>query len=111
MIKAQFSLSGDVKHSKTLGALDESDPEVYTEEISGASFSLSAPGLEPGAYTIEIDLIESVLEGQGRRVMDILCGQVVLARDLDIFRRPEECVFPMACPAGLIIWAMRSAGR
>ncbi|VGO16543.1 Xylan 1,4-beta-xylosidase [Pontiella desulfatans] len=84
MIKAQFSLSGDIRHSKTLGAFDARKPEVYVEEISGTSFIASAPGLEPGAYLVEIDLVEAVLDGVGQRVMDIQCGNAVLAQDLDL---------------------------
>lgn len=86
MIKTQFSLSGDVKHSKTLGAFDGRKPEVYVEEISGSQFIVSAPGLEPGRYTVEIDLVESVLDGEGQRVMDIRCGGAVLAKELDLVR-------------------------
>ncbi|WP_372795871.1 glycoside hydrolase family 3 C-terminal domain-containing protein [Pontiella sp.] len=86
MIKAQFQLSGDIKHSKSLGAADEQQPEIYVEEISGSSFIASAPGLEPGTYTVEIDLVESVLDGEGQRIMDVLCGKTVLARDFDIFK-------------------------
>ncbi|MDF7807752.1 glycoside hydrolase family 3 C-terminal domain-containing protein [Pontiellaceae bacterium B12219] len=86
MIKAQFTISGDIKHSLTLGAFDGSAPEVYIEEISGTSFIASAPGLEPGTYTIEIDLVESVLDGEGQRVMDIQCGKTVLASNLDIVK-------------------------
>jgi beta-glucosidase len=94
MIKAQFTLSGDIKHSKTLGAFDGREPQIYVEEISGASFIASAAGLEPGTYTVEVDLVESVLDGEGQRVMDILCGKTVLSKDLDVvkaaggFRQP-----------------------
>ena len=86
MIEAQFQLSGEVKHSKSLGAFDESQPDIYVEEISGVSFIASAPGLAPGIYTVEIDLVESVLDGEGQRVMDIACGNTVLAKDLDIVK-------------------------
>ncbi|MGJ8653602.1 MAG: glycoside hydrolase family 3 C-terminal domain-containing protein [Opitutaceae bacterium] len=96
MIKAQFQLSGDIKHSKTLGTSDEQKPEIYTEEISGTSFIASAPGLEPGIYTIEVDLIEAVLDEVGQRVMAIKSGKTMLADDLDIvkaaggFRQPYQ---------------------
>ncbi|MGJ8640105.1 MAG: glycoside hydrolase family 3 C-terminal domain-containing protein [Opitutaceae bacterium] len=86
MIKAQFQLSGDIKHSKTLGAGDEQQPEIYTEEISGTSFIASAPGLEPGIYTVEVDLIEAVLDEVGQRVMAIKSGKTMLAEDLDIVK-------------------------
>ncbi|MEI6891461.1 MAG: glycoside hydrolase family 3 C-terminal domain-containing protein [Pontiella sp.] len=86
MIKAQFSLSGDIKHSKTLGACDEQQPEIYVEEISGTSFIATAPGLEPGNYTVEVDLVESVLDGEGQRVMNIQCGKTVIAKDLDLIK-------------------------
>ena len=94
MIKAQFQISGDIRHSKTLGAFDERDPDIYLEEISGISFIASAPGLEPGIYTIEVDFVEAVLDEVGQRVMSIKSGKVMLAEDLDIvkeaggFRRP-----------------------
>ncbi len=96
MIKAQFQLSGDIKHTKSLGAHDERQPEIYMEEIYGASFIASAPGLEPGNYTVIVDLVEAVLDGEGSRVMDVLCGKTVLAKDLDIvkeaggFRQPYQ---------------------
>ncbi len=86
MIKAQFTLSGDVKHSKTLGAAGEISPEIFVEEISGKSFVLSAPGLEPGIYTVEVDLVEAVLDEEGMRVMDILCGPTILAKDFDLVK-------------------------
>ncbi len=86
MIQAQFQLSGDIKHSKSLGASDESQPEIYVEEISGTSFIASAPGLEPGTYTVSVDLAETALDGEGQRVMDIRCGKTVLAKDLDIYK-------------------------
>ena len=86
MIKAQFTLSGEIRHSKTLGAFDEREPDVYVEEISGSSFIASAPGLEPGSYTVEIDLVESVLDSEGQRVMDIQCGKTMLAEHLDIVK-------------------------
>ncbi|MEN8662520.1 MAG: glycoside hydrolase family 3 C-terminal domain-containing protein [Lentimonas sp.] len=86
MIKAQFLLSGDIKHSKTLGAFDGREPDVYVEEISGDSFIASAPGLEPGIYTVEIDLVEAVLDEVGQRVMEIQCGSSILAKDLDIVK-------------------------
>lgn len=96
MIKAQFQISGDIRHSKTLGAFDERDPDIYLEEISGISFIASAPGLEPGIYTIEVDLVEAALDEVGQRVMSIKSGNVMLAADLDIvkeaggFRRPYK---------------------
>ncbi|MDP4645214.1 MAG: malectin, partial [Opitutales bacterium] len=83
MIKAQFQISGDIRHSKTLGAFDERDPDIYLEEISGISFIASAPGLEPGIYTIEVDFVEAVLDEVGQRVMSIKSGKVMLAEDLD----------------------------
>lgn len=84
MIKSQFILSGDIKHSKTLGAAGEYQPEIYAEEISGMSFIASAPGLNPGRYQIEVDLVEAVLDLPGQRVMDVFCGNTVLVKDFDI---------------------------
>ncbi|MDF7823611.1 glycoside hydrolase family 3 C-terminal domain-containing protein [Pontiellaceae bacterium B12227] len=101
MIKSQFQLSGDVKHSKTLGAFDERKPEVYVEEISGTSFIASAPGLEPGTYTVEIDLVESVLDGEGQRRMDIQCGRTWLAKDLDIVKASGGFKQPY-CVSGVV---------
>ena len=95
MIKAQFQLSGDIKHSKTLGASDERDPDIYLEEISGTSFIASAPGLEPGTYTIEVDLVEAVLDEVGQRVMAIKSGNTMLADDLDIVK--EAGGFRQSC--------------
>ncbi|MDQ8183530.1 glycoside hydrolase family 3 C-terminal domain-containing protein [Pelagicoccus sp. SDUM812005] len=86
MIKAQFTLSGEAKHAKTLGAKDGVSPEVYEEEISGTAFQLSAPGLEPGRYRVEIGLVEAVLDDEGMRSMTIRCGPTALAKELDIVK-------------------------
>jgi len=43
-------------------------------------------GLEPGSYTVEIDLAETEYRGEGLRVMNVLCGSVRLAQNLDLFK-------------------------
>ena len=43
------------------------------------------PELKPGKYTVEIGLAELEFDRPGQRSFDILCGDKVLATNLDLF--------------------------
>src|SRR5689334_16173469 len=58
---------------------------AYREEIHGARFSVSVPGLSAGRYTIEIGVTEVYYDGPGLRLFDIVCGDQPIATNLDIF--------------------------
>ncbi len=58
---------------------------AFKDEIKGPDFSCSVPGLKPGKYTVEIGLAELEFERPGQRSFDILCGDKVLAANLDLF--------------------------
>ncbi len=84
-----FVLTGDIHHFKPPSELKVSggdNPEIFAEEVYGKSFTATASGLDPGLYTIEIDFAETYAKGEGQRIMDITCGESVLANDLDIFK-------------------------
>ena len=63
-------------------------PELFSETVCGRFFEASVPGLPAGRYTVEIDATETVFLRERERFMDVSLGpQVVLVRDLDVFKR------------------------
>jgi len=62
------------------------NPADFAEEASGRALVATVTGLEPGPYTIEIDLAETEYRGEGLRVMDVSCGRTRLAESLDVFK-------------------------
>ena len=62
-------------------------PAIFSDTVFGRSIEASVPGLKPGRYALEIDVAETVCLGEDQRVMDVTCGEVALARDLDVFAR------------------------
>jgi len=70
-------------------------PDVFAVQAAGPSLAAVVPGLMPGRYTIEIDVAETVCRGRGERRMDIIFGQVEIARDMDLLRRAGG--FGQAC--------------
>jgi beta-glucosidase len=58
---------------------------AFRDEIHGQSFLLTVPDLIAGKYTIEIGLVELQCDHVGQRVFDIMCGDQVIATNLDIF--------------------------
>ena len=78
--------SGEYTKFKTPVAIEGAkDPADFANEVYGKSFSISAPGLPAGTYTVEIDETEAYQKSAGGRVMRITAGAVVLADKLDIF--------------------------
>ncbi|HEU6448834.1 MAG TPA: glycoside hydrolase family 3 C-terminal domain-containing protein [Verrucomicrobiae bacterium] len=53
--------------------------------IHGPKFSVSAPNLPAGKYTVIIGLAEIVYTNAGERAFDISCGDEMLASNLDVF--------------------------
>ncbi|HBF35238.1 TPA: glycosyl hydrolase [Candidatus Sumerlaeota bacterium] len=60
-------------------------PERFKEEVFGQQITAAVTGLEPGKYTIEVDLMEAYEKAAGCRVMTITAGDKTLAQNLDIF--------------------------
>src|SRR5882724_1118709 len=58
---------------------------AFRDEIHGKNFSLAVPDLVAGKYTVEIGLVELRGDHVGQRVFDILCGDQLIATNLDIF--------------------------
>lgn len=58
---------------------------AFRDEIHGRNFALTVPDLIAGKYTVEIGLVELQCDRAGQRVFDILCGDQVIATNLDIF--------------------------
>jgi beta-glucosidase len=58
---------------------------AFRDDIHGREFTLTVPDLPAGNYTVEIGLAELECDHSGQRVFDILCGQQVIATNLDIF--------------------------
>jgi len=88
----QFTVSGEFKHFKTpagarVATLPGSErPDEFEEQIRGKSFTATMPGLDPGTYTLLIDLSEVAAKNQGDRLMDITAGDKVLAKDVDVLQ-------------------------
>lgn len=83
----RISIEGDFSHKKSRSAEVEgaTHPEMYGEEIQGREFSVFVEGLPEGLYAVEIYMAEQWTREKGKRVMDIVSGDVVFARDFDLF--------------------------
>jgi beta-glucosidase len=57
---------------------------AFRHEIRGPNFSLTVPDLMAGKYTVEIGLVELQFDHAGERLFDIMCGDQVIATNLDI---------------------------
>ncbi len=57
----------------------------FRDEIHGPGFALTVPDLAAGKYTVEIGLVELQHDKAGQRLFDIVCGEQVIATNLDIF--------------------------
>ena len=83
-----FTVSGKIQHYKTpadVTIAGGEDAAVFGEEIYGQSFKVTVPWLQEGRYTVDIDLAEVFHRTAGSRIMDIACGEMKLAENLDIF--------------------------
>jgi beta-glucosidase len=59
--------------------------EAFREEIYGTNFSVTVPNLPAGKYTAVIGLAEVDFLEADQRAFDIVCGDQVIASNLDIF--------------------------
>ncbi len=88
----QFTVSGEFRHflkpvDIKIKPLPGSErPDAFDEQVQGASFTATIPGLDPGTYTIEIDCAELSAKGEGERLMDIRAEDKVLAANVDVFK-------------------------
>jgi beta-glucosidase len=85
----QVRVSGDFAHRKdnasvTIeGAADNA--AAYREEINGKNFTITIAHLPAGRYTISIGEVETLAGTAGERVFDVTAGDVLLARNFDVF--------------------------
>jgi beta-glucosidase len=59
---------------------------AFSTTAFGSGFNATVVGLTPGEYSVEVDLAETVADGAGRRLFDILRGKTPLAKGLDVFK-------------------------
>ncbi|HUD84264.1 MAG TPA: glycoside hydrolase family 3 C-terminal domain-containing protein, partial [Candidatus Saccharimonadales bacterium] len=81
-------VTGQYKHGTSDTFLIANAPgneAAFRDEIHGPNFSLTVPDLMAGKYTIEIGLVELQCDHAGQRLFDIMCGDQVIATNLDIF--------------------------
>jgi beta-glucosidase len=86
----QVTLSGNFKHRKDAAsvAIDgAANAAQYREEVNGESFTVTISALPAGKYTITIGEVETLATGAGERVFTVSSGDIVLARDFDIFAK------------------------
>ena len=83
-------VSGQFRHGRgddsvVIEGAPKHSEEMFREEIYGASFTVSVPGLPAGRYTVVIGLAETAFTNAGQRTFDINCGNQWLAHPVDIF--------------------------
>ena len=82
-------VTGDFKHSWVHGPVviagaPMNMAQAFRESISGPHFTVTVSNLPPGKYVVHIGMVETVQTNAGERVFDILCGQQVIASNLDL---------------------------
>jgi beta-glucosidase len=80
-------VTGQFQHGTSDTFLIENAPggeAAFRDEIHGVNFALTVPDLEAGKYTLEIGVAELQFDKAGRRLFDIVCGDQVIATNLDI---------------------------
>jgi beta-glucosidase len=55
-------------------------------EVYGKTLKVTCAGLPAGTYTVELDATEYVFNQPGKRMMTVTCGDVELAKDLDLVK-------------------------
>ncbi len=86
----QVTLSGEFSHRKdrpSVAIEGTSDAAAFREEVNGSHFTVAIAPLPAGKYTIIIGAVETLVSGPGERAFDVMCGDVVLAKDFDIFAK------------------------
>ncbi|HEY4984782.1 MAG TPA: glycoside hydrolase family 3 C-terminal domain-containing protein [Verrucomicrobiae bacterium] len=84
LVSGQFE-HGRGHESLAIQGAPKRGEEAFREEIYGSNFTVSAPNLPAGKYTVLIGLTEIVFTNAGQRAFDITCGNQTLARNLDVF--------------------------
>ncbi len=62
-----------------------SDPAAFHEDVNGTNFTVTITHLPAGQYRITISTVETVVNGPGERLFDVISGDSVLASNVDIF--------------------------
>jgi beta-glucosidase len=87
----QVSVNGDFMHRKDDASVTiegaANNAAAFREEINGRNFTVTIAGLPAGKYTISIGEVETLASAAGERLFDVTAGDVVLAKNLDIFAR------------------------
>jgi beta-glucosidase len=84
LVSGQFS-HGRGHESLTIENAPRRGEEWFREEIYGTNFSVSIPNLPAGKYTAVIGVAEVDFLEAGQRAFDIVCGDQIIASNLDIF--------------------------
>ena len=83
LVVNNLSNAADVKVVVDGGQFAELNGNV---ELYGKSMSVSFSGLPPGKYTVVVEAAENYHDAVGRRIQTVSCGDLVLAKDVDIFK-------------------------
>jgi len=84
IVSGQFS-HGRGHESLTIEGAPRRGEEAFREEIYGTNFTLSVPNLPAGNYTVCVGLAEVDYLKAGQRAFEIVCGEQILASNLDVF--------------------------
>lgn len=88
----RVSITGDFSHRKEppfvviAGATPGPEVAAYHEDVNGPRFTVTIANLPAGKYAIEITATETTATAAGERVFDVTSGDVVLAKDFDVFK-------------------------
>jgi beta-glucosidase len=68
-------------------AIEAAAPDaVFSTTAFGSSFEATVVGLAAGDYTLEVDLAETAVHGEGQRLIDISRSWTPLVEGLDVFK-------------------------
>jgi beta-glucosidase len=85
----QVSVSGSFTHHKDGPNLiingATGNAALFREDVNGTNFTVTIAQLPAAKYTIVISAVETIANGPGERVFDVISGDVVLGKDFDIF--------------------------
>ncbi len=82
-------LTGDIHHFRPppeIQVKGGDNPAVFAGEVYGKALTATVPGLPAGTYNVEIDVAELYAKRAGKDLMNITCGDQMLAKELDVFR-------------------------
>ena len=82
-------LTGDIHHFRPpqeIQVTGADNPAVFAGEVYGKSLTATVPGLPAGTYNVEIDVAELYAKRPGKDLMNITCGDQILAKELDVFK-------------------------